>query len=194
MTSRSRGGVNLEGELAAAATHGSLGAVVTKGLVEGSGVLTYEPATAVSQEGEGTVQEVVLGLTCVLVAEHPRAGVVGTLPALPPARALSHVGIPEMESLVGLVKVVKLKAVAVDPAHRRGGIAAALIATCRQLYTNWAISTVRAVRVGSGLETYYRQQGLSVLEEGQGVSLTMFSVPAGIYTEPTERLFVCDLA
>ncbi|MGK5556514.1 hypothetical protein ACSNOI_33370 [Actinomadura kijaniata] len=149
--------VSLEGELAAAVRDGTLGAVAMQGLTEGPKALTHQLAAAVSQEGPGTVEEVVLGLTCVLVAEHSEAGVVGALLALPPARALSRLALPEMEALVGLVKVVKLKAVAVDPAHRSSGIAAALIATCRQLYTQLGYLLLYGrFRVGSGLETYYR--------------------------------------
>ncbi|TDB88848.1 hypothetical protein E1264_10135 [Actinomadura sp. KC216] len=188
-------GVNLDGALAAAVTEGRLSAAVMKGLAEGPDALTYEMAVAASPEGEGSVEELVIGLTCVLVAEHPGVGVVGTLLALPPARMLSNIGIPDMESLVGLLKVVKLKAVAVDPAHRGARIAAALIAACRQLYTLLGYLLLYGqFEVGSGLETYYQRQGLTVLKEGQGVPLTMFSVPAAIYTEPTERFFACDLA
>ncbi|NYD51330.1 GNAT superfamily N-acetyltransferase [Actinomadura luteofluorescens] len=130
----------------------------------------------------------------MLVAEHPEAGVVGALLVLPPARVLSHAGLPEMESVFGLLQIIKLKAVAVDPAHRSSGVAAALIAACRQLYTQLGYTLLYGqFEVGSGLETYYRRQRLTVLPEGQGVSLTMFSVPVGIHTSPTERFFVCDL-
>ncbi|WP_149264377.1 GNAT family N-acetyltransferase [Actinomadura sp. K4S16] len=188
-------GVNLESRLADAIPDGRLGAAVLKGLAEGPEALTYEMAVAASAEGEGSVEDLVIGLSCVLVAEHPEHGVVGALVALPPARVLSNIGIPDMEALVGLLKVIKLKAVAVDPAHRSGGIAAALIATCRQIYTQLRYLLLYGqFRAGSGLETYYQRQGLTVLREGQGVSLTMFSVPAGIYTEQTERFFACDLA
>lgn len=187
-------GVTLEDRLSAAVSDGTLGAAVRKGLSGGEDALTYELASAMSQEGEGTVEDLLVGLTCVLVAEHPEAGVVGALLALPPARVLSHAGLPEMESLLGLLQVIKLKAVAVDPAHRSGGVAAALIAACRQLYTQLGYTLLYGqFEVGSGLETYYRRQGLTVLPEGQGVRLTMFSVPVGIHTAPTERFFVCDL-
>ncbi|WP_192808971.1 GNAT family N-acetyltransferase [Actinomadura montaniterrae] len=186
-------GVTLESRLADAVPDGRLAAVVAKGLDEGPEALTRELAVAASQ-GDGAMEDLVIGLSCVLVAEHPEHGVVGVLVALPPARVLANIGLPEMESLVGLLKVIKLKAVAVDPAHRSGGIAAALIATCRKLY-----SQLRYYRLygqfdaGSGLETYYQRQGLTALKEGQGVTLDMFSVPAGIYTDPSERFFACDL-
>lgn len=186
--------VNLESRLADAVPDGRLGAAVLKGLDEGPEALTYEMAVAASPEGEGSVEDLVIGLSCVLVAEHPEDGVVGALVALPPARVLSNIGIPDMESLVGLLKVIKLKAVAVDPAHRSGGIAAALIASCRQIYSQLRYLLLYGqFEAGSGLETYYQRQGLTVLKEGQGVKLTMFSVPAGIYTDPSERFFACDL-
>jgi GNAT superfamily N-acetyltransferase len=187
-------GVALEDELGAAMTAGSLGAVAMKGLAEGPEALTYELAAAASSDREATMEDLLIGLTCVLVAEHPEAGTVGALLALPPARVLSEIGLPDMEARVGLLKVIKLKAVAVDPAYRSGGLAAALIAVCRQLYTQLDYFLLYGqFAVGSGLETFYRRQGLTVLKEGEGVSLTIFSIPAGIYTEPTERFFVCDL-
>ncbi|RMI46130.1 hypothetical protein EBO15_07870 [Actinomadura harenae] len=187
-------GVNLENRLADAMADGRLGTAVMKGLAEGEEALTYEMAVAASPEGEGSVDDLIIGLSCILVADHPSHGVVGALLALPPARVLSNLGIPEMEALAGLLKIIKLNAVAVEPTHRSGGIAAALIATCRQLYSQLRYLLLYGqFSARSGLDAYYRRQGLTVLREGQGVKLTMFSVPAGIYTDPSERFFACDL-
>lgn len=188
------GGVDLEDELAAAVEGGQAGFAVSRGLAEGADVLLRLLADGSHPDGEGSVQDVLIGLTCVLVADHPADGVVGALLALPPAGALSHPSLPDMEALIGLVKVVKLKAVAVDPAHRRSGIGAVLIRACCQLYTQLDYATMYGqIRVGTGLEPYYRRLGFTVLEEGEGIPLPMFSVPFGIHTEPGEQIFLRDL-
>lgn len=44
---------------------------VMEGLAEGHEALTYEMAVAASPEGEGPVDELIIGLSCILVAEHP---------------------------------------------------------------------------------------------------------------------------
>jgi GNAT superfamily N-acetyltransferase len=187
-------GVSLEAEMVAAVEAGRVGGAVLQGLSDGHEVLTRLLAVGVHPEGEGSMRDVLAGLTCLLVADHPVDGVVGVLLALPPAAALSHTGLPEMEALVGLLKVVKLKAVAVEASHRGAGIGAALIRICCRLYAQLGYAMMYGqFRVGSGLETYYQRLGFAVLDKGAGFQLPMFSVPFGIHTEPQERIFVRDL-
>jgi GNAT superfamily N-acetyltransferase len=186
-------GVSLEAEMVAAVEAGRVGAAVLQGLSEGPEALTRLLAVGV-HEGEGSMQDVLAGLTSMLVADHPVDGVVGVLLALPPAAALSHTGLPEMEALVGLVKVIKLKAVAVDAAHRGAGIGAALVRTSCRLYAQLGYAMMYGqFRMGSGLEAYYQRLGFAVLDKGAGFQLPMFSVPFGIRTEPGEQIFVRDL-
>ncbi|MFD0535775.1 hypothetical protein ACFQY7_20540 [Actinomadura luteofluorescens] len=150
-------GVILEDRLSAAVSDGTLGAAVRKGLSGGEDALTYELASAMSQEGEGTVEGLLVGADMRAGRRAPGGRGGGRAAGAAAARVLSHAGLPEMESVFGLLQIIKLKAVAVDPAHRSSGVAAALIAACRQLYTQLGYTLLYGqFEVGSGLETYYR--------------------------------------
>jgi hypothetical protein len=76
------GGVDLEDKLAAAVQGGHAGSAVSRGLAEGADVLLRLLAEGSHPDGKSSVQDVIVGLTCVLVADHPADGVVGALLAL----------------------------------------------------------------------------------------------------------------
>jgi GNAT superfamily N-acetyltransferase len=132
-------------------------------------------------------------LSLALVAERDQS-IVGALYALPPGGFIAELinqGIEILHAMVVAIAVIKIKAVAVDPANRGHGIASALLTGCARLYDQLGYHLLYgSFAVGSGLETFYSGRGFEVLPVGGSIPLDIIvGQPVHLGTQRTERLF-----
>jgi GNAT superfamily N-acetyltransferase len=132
-------------------------------------------------------------LSLALVAERDEI-IVGALYALPPGGFIAEIinqGIEILHAMVVAISVIKIKAVAVDPASRGQGIASALLTGCVRLYDQLGYHLqYGSFAVDSGLETFYSGRGFEVLPVGGSIPLDIIvGQPIRLGTHRTERLF-----
>jgi GNAT superfamily N-acetyltransferase len=132
-------------------------------------------------------------LSVALVAEHSQR-ITGALYALPPGAVIAQMmeqGVDPPHALIVAAAAIKIKALATAPAHRGGGIASALLASCVRLYDQLGYYLLYgSFATGSGLETFYAARGFDILPAGAGISLeNLLGLPIRIGTEPREQFF-----
>jgi GNAT superfamily N-acetyltransferase len=93
---------------------------------------------------------------------------------------------------VALVGVVKVTALAVDPAHRGAGLGAALLErTVTMAAQRQAWYVYGQTRADDNLTDWYRSAGMTVLPAGQGLDLSpLFMLPLAVTPEPGSHIFV----
>ncbi|MHB1873927.1 MAG: hypothetical protein ACYCPF_03590 [Streptosporangiaceae bacterium] len=186
-------GTELEPEVSDALSAGTLGMHLLTMLADGPDVL-LEPLAAAAT-GAADPNEIAMGLTAFLVAQRPGHGIVGALQALPPSAVLYHAfqaGLPLMEALLGLSKVVKVRAIAVDEPFRRARIATRLIRLCTDLYfqLDYLVAYGAFDDRHPGLPELYTRCGYQTLAVGEPLQLELLSRPLGLHAGPHERFFV----
>jgi len=120
------------------------------------------------------IEDSVLGVSCLLVAETRDGEIVGLALAITPGEVTDVLnrGEPEQDHLTHLVyTVTHIAALAVDPAHRGQGIGASLMKQMRELYTagGFAImyGEVRNERAGA----FYASRGFELFGPDDGIRL-----------------------
>jgi hypothetical protein len=186
-------GTELEPGASAALDAGTLGTHLLTMLADGPNVL-LEPL-AVAATGAADPSEIAMGLAALLVAERPGHGIVGALQALPPSAVLYNAhqaGLPLMEALLGLSKIVKISAIGVDEPFRRARIATGLMRLCTDLYfqLDYLVAYGAFDDRRPGLAELYTGCGFQVLAAGEPLQLGLFSRPLGLRAGPRERFFV----
>jgi hypothetical protein len=186
-------GIELEPEASAALDAGTLGTHLLTMLAAGPGALLEQLAEAAT--GASDPNEIAMGLTALLVAERPGHGIVGALHALPPSAIMYdafQAGLPLIEALLGLTKVVKIKAIGIDAPFRRARIATRLIRLCAGLYfqLDYLVAYGAFDDGRLGLPELYAGCGFQSLGAGQPLRLDLLSRPLGLRAGPGERFFV----
>jgi GNAT superfamily N-acetyltransferase len=197
-----KAGVELEDDIAGAVRDGTAGAALTVGLRGGKDAFLREVATGFFNAQGGDQRIPFLRNTLVLVAEHPAQGVIGALIAYPPLQVMRQLleqsrrlGVdPRQVLLMGAVGIVRVKAVAVSEVVRRQGVGAALLEQCLRVYSTCGYVTAYGQMPPTpGLDTFYRRQGFTVLDPGEGFDpWVVFGVHADVRPEPEERTFLLD--
>jgi hypothetical protein len=187
------GGTELEPEASAALDAGTLGTHLLTMLAAGPDAL-LEPLAAAAT-GTADPNEIAMGLTALLVAERPGHGIVGALQALPPSAVMYNAfqaGLPLIEALLGLTKVVKISAVGIDEPFRRARVATGLIRLCTDLYfqLDYLVAYGAFDDRSPGLPGLYAGCGFQALAAGEPLQLDLLSRPLGLRAGPRERFFV----
>ena len=169
--------------------HPMLGAAILRALQRG------RPRPSLADVPSRNPYDLTIALSLLLVAEDERRTVVGVLMALPPVRILGQflqAGVPLPDILAAAQTVIKLKAVAVEPAARGRGIGTALINLCVELYTGLRWRAIYGqIDKRSQLEPYYTQLGFAVLRPREGLDLQhLASFPLAVFPLGGERLFI----
>ncbi|MEV5411031.1 GNAT family N-acetyltransferase [Thermopolyspora sp. NPDC052614] len=188
-------GVELEPPLADAVTAGYAGAALQTGVHDG--ITALHDRLLASLTGPEDVLRAYLNVALVLVAEHDRDGVVGTLLAYPPIRVVEQFRaialIQGASPLVGVTGLVKIKAVVVAESARGGRIGPEFLKRCRQVYFGCGYQLLYGQIEPSrqDLEGFYQKQGFAVLGVGESVPLwPIFGFNAHLTAEEGQRLFV----
>lgn len=129
-----------------------------------------------------------------MVAEDRDGTVAGALLVLPPGTVVQTVRDAgyEQQSLLAILKYVKIKGLAVAEGARGRGVGGALLKRCAQLY--WQLDFMFLY---SGFETeralgpYYARHGFTVLNPGAttDVGTALTGRPIGLGAGPGEQLF-----
>lgn len=133
----------------------------------------------------------------VLVAEHDREGVVGTLLAYPPIRVVEQFRDMAMtlggSPLMGISDLVKVKAVVVAESARGGRIGSELLRRCRQVFfgCDYRLMYGQIEPTAQHLEGFYRKRGFTVLGADEAIPLqSVFGINAFLNAEDGQRLFL----
>jgi len=99
--------------------------------------------------------------------------------------------VPPLQALIAARAAIKIKALAVDPAHRGHGVASALLAGCVRIYDQLDYHLLYgSFAVGSGLDTFYAARGFTVLPTDDGIPMdVILGWPVRLCADPTEQLF-----
>jgi predicted N-acetyltransferase YhbS len=143
----------------------------------------------------GHLPDAALQLSLPLVAENRDGEVVGAMLALPPGTVtalLANTPGMEMHGLLAMLKFAKIKALAVAEHARGQNLGTALLKRGLQLYWQLDFRLVYGeFTTGSGLETYYRRHGFTVMEEGEqtDVGYILTGRPVLLGADAGERMF-----
>jgi GNAT superfamily N-acetyltransferase len=120
------------------------------------------------------IEEAVLGVSCVLVAEAHDGELVGLALAGPPAEVTDVLnrGEPEQEHLTHLLyTVVHVAALAVDPAHQGQGIGASLVRQAREVYTAGGFAIMYGEVRNERAAAFYASRGFELFGPDDGIRL-----------------------
>jgi GNAT superfamily N-acetyltransferase len=133
----SAAGGRLDDQIVAAIEDRTAGAALVRALQGGRDAVTRGAAEALSTGDPAPLSQ----LAAILVAE--RGGqLVAALCAVPPVAFIGQLmerGLDPPHAIVTSLAMMKIEAVAVDPAYRGQGIASALLGGCVALLTCWSI-------------------------------------------------------
>jgi GNAT superfamily N-acetyltransferase len=188
-------GVELEAPLATAVTAEYASVGLQLGLHEG--IPAFHDTLSSLLERSPTPILAYMSAALVLVAEHDREGVMGTLLAYPPARLVEPLRGKAMmlagSPLTGIVDLVKVKAVVVVESARGGRIGSELLRRCRQVFfgCGYRLMYGQIEPAAQSLENFYRKGGFAVLDADEAISLQpVFGVNAYLHAEQGQRLFM----
>ncbi|MFI9835246.1 GNAT family N-acetyltransferase [Streptomyces sp. NPDC051913] len=123
----------------------------------------------------GELQAAAAQLSLPLVARDGNGQVIGALLGVPSgtvASGLSRLPVSRQQILMSMLTYAKIKAVAVSEDARGGGIGAALLKRCVQLYGQLDYTLLFGeFDTGRDLGPYYVRQGFTVLRPGQAVDV-----------------------
>lgn len=190
------------GQLAELVNAPSLGCAVLAGAEFGVDQFRSELSKLMTGDLVAAAQAVSL----VMVAVTETDEIVGLLIAFPPSAVIEqhldspHISDRQMVMVGGLTGVSKLRALAVDPAWRGRGVGTGLLARFKDIYTachyfylfgQFDVPERRWFgRRDPGLETFYTQQGFTVLGEGKPLDFfVVFGIHSAILPGPGERFF-----
>lgn len=189
-------GVELEPPLADAVAGGHAGAALQAGVHDGITALHDRLLVSLNDSDPEEVLRAYLSVALVLVAEHDRDGVVGTLLAYPPIRVVEQFRaialIQGASPLVGVTGLVKVKAVVVAESARRARIGSELLKRCRQVYFGCGYQLLygQIEPHRQDLEGFYQGRGFVVLDVGESIPLwPVFGFNAHLTAEEGQRLF-----
>ncbi|MFG1892166.1 GNAT family N-acetyltransferase [Micromonospora sp. NPDC049051] len=197
-------GVDIEVEVMDAVRTGIAGTEVRAGLREGGkdGFLRVM-AGRFAEYQSADQRQLFAHVTLVLVAEHDEQGVIGALVAYPPLGVVGQMlqhnqrvggGVKQATQILtmGVLKICRIKSLAVASQVRGHGIGAALLGYCHQVYEHLGyISVYGQAPTTPGLDAFYRRQGFEVLDTGVGFDpWVVFGVHADIRPAPQERIFI----
>jgi GNAT superfamily N-acetyltransferase len=188
-------GVELEQPLAYAVDGGFAGNALKVGVHDG--ISAFQDRVAVLLEGSDELLHAYLNVALVLVADHEREGVVGTLLAYPPIRIVEQFRAVTImrggSPLAGVTGLVKVKALVVAEPARRGRIGSELLRRCRQVFfaCGYELMYGQIEPSAQGLENFYRKRGFAVLGADESIPLqSVFGINAHLSAEEGQRLFV----
>jgi GNAT superfamily N-acetyltransferase len=145
-----------------------------------------------------------LAASLPLVAVTEDGEIVGALLAFPPGNVIEqYVNAAPADShqmiVVGaMTALVKLRALGIDPSWRGRGIGAGLVTRFKEIYLACGYfylygqfpSRKGFLRADTGLDSFYSQQGFTVLPKGNPLNLyVIFGIDGGIYPERGEQIF-----
>ncbi|WP_330441337.1 GNAT family N-acetyltransferase (plasmid) [Micromonospora sp. NBC_00821] len=197
-------GVDIEDEVMDAVRTGTAGSEVRAGLREGGkdGFLRVM-AGRFAEYQSGDPRQLFPHVTLVLVAEHDEQGVVGALVAYPPLGVVGQMlqlnqrvggGVEQAMQILtmGVVRICRVKSLAVASQVRGHGIGAALLGYCHKVYAHLGYLIVYGqASTTPGLDAFYRRQGFEVLDIGVGFDpWVVFGVHADIRPGLQERTFI----
>jgi GNAT superfamily N-acetyltransferase len=197
--------VPLEQQIMTAIAEGSAGALLRVGREQGVETFLAESAAVLASKSESSLLNLFVGLTHVLVAEHRNAGVVGTALVFPPAgvvlnrvHVMQQMGAPFSSQvdviLAGALRITRVKAVAVDAGHRRGGLGTRLVDVGIAPFVDLGYSMIYGIMPPrTGLKEFYSRRGFTVMQPGEPLSLSGFGLPVEVYAEPSDSYFVRHL-
>ncbi|PRX63823.1 acetyltransferase (GNAT) family protein [Nonomuraea fuscirosea] len=188
-------GVELEKPLADAVTEGYAAAGLLIGVHES--VSAFHDLILSLLEKSPSPVLAYMHSALVLVAEHDREGVVGTLLAYPPLRfveqfrevAVIHGASPS----AGIVDLVKVKAVVVAEPTRGGRIGSELLRRCRQVFfgCGYRLMYGQIEPTQPHLVKFYRKRGFTVLGADESIPLwPVFGINVHMRAEQGQRLFM----
>jgi GNAT superfamily N-acetyltransferase len=189
-------GVELQDGYIEALERNTLAVALARAPREGPRGVLQEVVDTTTAAG-GDLNEVIARLAVVLVAEDPDAGVVGTVFATPPGIVLTNnleLGVPSPQVFKAATQIIKAKAVAVVPAHRRRGIAAGLLDAMCDLYQRAGTQLLYGqIETTRNLHDYYQRLGWKILAPGEPHDLGRFGLVAPIVPVPGEQLMTRPL-
>jgi GNAT superfamily N-acetyltransferase len=179
----------LDDQIAAAIEDRTAGAALVRALQGGRDAVTRAAAEALCAGNPAPLSE----LAAILVAE--RGGrPVAALCAVPPVAFIGQLmerGLDPPHAIVTSMAMMKIEAVAVDPAYRGQGIASALLGGCVALFDQLEYHLLYGLfQPGSGLAGFYSARGFDVAPAGHGVDVEVIvGQPCLLSNESGEQLF-----
>jgi GNAT superfamily N-acetyltransferase len=169
---------------------GTASTAVLEALASGNEAL-LDPAARFASNGDPTPMA---ELSTAMVAEVD-SQVVGALYALAPGSFIWHCteqGMPLAHAAVVSTAAVKIKALAVEPDWRGGGIASALLSACTDVYDRLGyFMQYGSFDANSGLGAFYRARGFDLVPHNEGIDMYVFTgVKSWIGADGNEQLFV----
>ncbi|MEU6785889.1 GNAT family N-acetyltransferase [Nonomuraea angiospora] len=188
-------GVELEEPLADAVAEEHAGAGLLVGIHES--VSAFHGMTLSLLERSSSPIPAYMKSALVLVAEHDREGVVGTLLAYPPPRLVEPFRelavMRGVSPLAGIVDLVKVKSLVVAESARGGRVGSELLRRCRQVFfgCGYRLMYGQIEPTAPDLENFYRKRGFAVLGAEESIPLqSVFGFNAHLHAEDGQRLFM----
>jgi hypothetical protein len=182
-------GGRLDDQIAAAIEDRTSGAALVRAVQTGRDELTRAAAEALSTGNPAPLSK----LAAILVAE--RGGqLVAALCTVPPVAFISQLmerGLDPPYAIATTLAMMKIEAVAVDPAYRAQGIASALLGGCIALFDQLEyLLLFGTFQPGSGLADFYSARDFDVAPAGHGVDVEVIvGRPCLLSNESGEQLF-----